>query len=181
MTVSAGPALGWCITGLFGGGNTSTMAMKITSSEIGQASRTSHFSSASSPASALEGSLDLECIISWRLFWLEFEVKHESGNLERKTYLKVWLIGIMQRQSQMFQHKGDLLTTSLYHPGLKCLRRDDSNPYTSTSYLHLEFQCRNNMTAFAGQEWPSSLRVFALYPGLPFSIPCMAFSGKISI
>lgn len=84
--------------------------------------------------------------------------------------------------SQMFQHKGDLLITSLNHLGLKCLRRDDFNPYISTSYLHLDFWCRNNMPAFAGQEWLSSLRVFALYSWPLFQHPmCGPFRQNIHI
>lgn len=92
MTGSAALAVGWCITGLLGGGNTPTVAMNITASERGKASSMGHFSCAlvSSPFTSVEGSVSLACFISWRPFWLEFQVKHESGSLERHFWRLGW-------------------------------------------------------------------------------------------
>lgn len=77
------------------------------------------------------------------------------------------MIGIMQRQSRVFQQKGELLTIFMYNLGLNCSRWEEWSLYInwkklemievvckvfiSTGYL-LDFQCRNNMLIFPGQE-----------------------------
>lgn len=109
-----------------GGRNTSTVAMNNTAFGRENVSGTGHFSRPLwlfAPTSSLEGSSNPECIIFWRSFWLDFDIRHKNENLEKKfsELIFVWigLIRIMQRQSCVLQHKGDSLITNISNLGLK--------------------------------------------------------------
>lgn len=72
-----------------GGRNTSTVAMNNTAFGRENVSGTGHFSRPLwlfAPTSSLEGSLNPECIIFWRSFWLDFDIRHKNENLGKKIF-----------------------------------------------------------------------------------------------